>query len=291
VSPSVVARLHEKSGAARWDVSVTRLHGVIEVSMAHAFAGKNPSTREIDRYIEALHIGDLVLTCACADGHEAAWAHFIGEYRPALYRAADAIDPTGGARDLADALYGELFGLREGEDGERLSLFRYFHGRSSLATWLRAVLSQRHVDRLRACRRVDPLPEPDAAAIEQTTIKSPDPERPRYVAAMRNALAAAIAALPPRDRLRLGLYYREDLTLAAIGRLLKEHEATVSRQLARTRQTIRDDVERRLRQQHGLDDAALAECFQSVVDDAGSLDLAELLTPLPVRKIGGEERS
>jgi len=108
---------------------------------------------------------------------------------------------------------------------------------------------------------------------------------------MRNALAAAIAALPPRDRLRLGLYYREELTLAAIGRLLKEHEATVSRQLARTRQTIRGDVERRLRQQHGLDDAALAECFQSVVDDAGSLDLAELLTPMPVRKIGGEERS
>jgi RNA polymerase sigma-70 factor len=289
--PSVAERLYAKSGAARWEVPVARLQEALEASVAKAFAGRRPTPQEIDRYVETLHVADLALACGCADGHEAAWAHFIGEYRPALYRAADAIDPTGGARDLADALYGELFGLREGEDGERLSLFRYFHGRSSLPTWLRAVLSQRHVDRLRACRRVDPLPEPDAVAIEQTTIESPDPERPRYVAAMRNALAAAIAALPPRDRLRLGLYYREELTLAAIGRLLKEHEATVSRQLARTRQTIRGDVERRLRQQHGLDDAALAECFQSVVDDAGSLDLAELLTPMPVRKIGGEERS
>ena len=34
--------------------------------------------------------------------------------------------------------------------GERQSLFRYFHGRSSLTTWLRAVLAQRHVDRLRS---------------------------------------------------------------------------------------------------------------------------------------------
>jgi DNA-directed RNA polymerase specialized sigma24 family protein len=33
------------------------------------------------------------------------------------------------------------------------SLFRYFQGRSSLATWLRAVLSQRYVDRIRANRR------------------------------------------------------------------------------------------------------------------------------------------
>ena len=30
--------------------------------------------------------------------------------------------------------------------GERRSLFRYFQGRSSLATWLRAVLAQRYVD-------------------------------------------------------------------------------------------------------------------------------------------------
>src|SRR5262245_35064064 len=115
VPSSAVERLHEKSGAGRWGVSVTRLHGAIEASVAHAFAGGHPSSREINQYLESLHVADLALTCACADGHDAAWAHFIGEYRPALYRAADAIDPTGGARDLADALYGELFGVRQGD--------------------------------------------------------------------------------------------------------------------------------------------------------------------------------
>ena len=70
------------------------------------------------------------------------------EYRPLLYRAADALDPHGGARDLADALYADLYGLPDAQ-GERQSLFRYYQGRSSLATWLRAVLSQRYVDRLR----------------------------------------------------------------------------------------------------------------------------------------------
>ena len=46
-------------------------------------------------------------------------------------------------------------------EGQRQSLFRYFQGRSSLATWLRAVLAQRYVDRQRALRRLAPLADGD----------------------------------------------------------------------------------------------------------------------------------
>ena len=46
--------------------------------------------------------------------------------RPVLYRAADAIDATGNARELADSLYADLYGLAE-KGGKRQSLFRYFH--------------------------------------------------------------------------------------------------------------------------------------------------------------------
>ena len=96
---------------------------------------------------------------ACIDGHDAAWEHFIAEHKSLLTRAAMAIDPAGGG-DLADSLYGDLFGLQQ-KAGERQSLFRYFHGRSRLATWLRAILAQRHIDRVRATKRLDPLPEDD----------------------------------------------------------------------------------------------------------------------------------
>ena len=92
---------------------------------------------------------DVELARRCAAGDETAWERFVLEYRPILYRAADALEPGGGARELADSLYGELYGLRE-RAGERQSLFRYFEGRSSLGTWLRAVLAQRYVDRVRA---------------------------------------------------------------------------------------------------------------------------------------------
>ena len=85
------------------------------------------------------------------------------EHRPGLYRAADAIAPGGNGRELADSLYADLFGLQS-QGGERRSLFRYFHGRSSLATWLRAVLAQRHVDGIRTGRRFEPLAETEGDA-------------------------------------------------------------------------------------------------------------------------------
>src|SRR5262249_56531716 len=159
---------------------------------------------------------DVELARLCAAGDERAWETFVREYRPLLYRAADALDRTGGAREVADSLYADLYGLGNGT-GERQSLLRYFEGRSSLATWLRAVLAQRYVDRLRAQRRLEPLTE-DA---EAGAAKPADPDRQRYVALVREALGRAVSRLDPRDRLRLSSYYVQELTLAQVGRLLR----------------------------------------------------------------------
>jgi RNA polymerase sigma factor (sigma-70 family) len=223
------------------------------------------------------YAGDLELARRCAAGDEQAWERFILEYRPLLYRAADALDPSGGARDLADSLYADLYGLAE-PGAERRSLFGYFQGRSSLATWLRAVLSQRYVDRLRAGSRLDPLPDEDAVTRrDEVRTDPPDPDRVRHVGFLRQALAGAIEELDARDRLRLCCYYAQELKLAETGRILKEHEATVSRQLARTRKILRDQVERRLREDHRLSDAQIAECFEMAADDPGPLDLRDLL--------------
>ena len=217
------------------------------------------------------HSADLELARLCADGDEHAWERFVRDYRPLLYRAADALDPTHGAREIADSLYAELYGVNSA--GERQSLFRYYQGRSSLATWLRAMLAQRFIDRARAQRRTEPLPDEEAPA---TRSADPDPDRARYVALVRPALARAIAALTARDRLRLGCYYVQELTLAETGSVLKESEATASRQLARARTAIRQHVERQLRDA-ALSDDQIAACFASVADDPGPLDLKQVI--------------
>jgi len=238
--------------------------------------------------VSSLYSADLDLARRCAAGDEDAWEHFVRDYRPVLYRAAQALDASGAAREIADALYAELYGVR-GASGEATSLFRYFHGRSSLATWLRAVLAQRYVDHLRSQRRLEPLA--DDEPVRSSEPDQPDPDRPRYVRLIWNALRRAVAELDARDRLRLGCYYLQDLTLAQIGRVLAEHEATVSRQLARTRRAVRDTVERDLRDQAGLTDAQIDECFASVAGDPGPLDLAQLFDPAADGKQPAAERS
>jgi len=262
IDAALAKRLYRRARAGRWNVPVERFAEALERS---AEGGAN---------LDKLHLEDLALACGCAAGDEAAWEHFIREQRPTLYRAADALDAGGGARELADGIYGELF--------ER-SLFRYFHGRSSLATWLRAVLAQRHVDRLRAGQRLEPLPDDEffpgsvGPAIGPAKAGPYDEEQHRCGELIREALTRAVAELPSRDRLRLACYYAQELTLAETGRLLGEHEASCSRHLARTRKTLRGHIERRLRDQHGLNEAEIADCFAASSEDPGELDLRQLL--------------
>lgn len=262
-------RLHRDANAQRWGVSFEQFASVLQSSAERA------SPDDLPAYLRGLHLQDLALASACGAGDERAWEHFIREHRPVLYRAADALQPGGGAREVADSLYAELYGLQE-RDGQRRSLFRYFHGRSSLATWLRAVLAQRVVDAARIGRRLDPLPE-DEHPIGITRASLPDPDRARYSALVRLAVQSALSSLTARDRLRLGFYYAQELTLAETGRLLKEHEATVSRQLAKTRRVMREQIECYLREEGKLNPDQITRCFEYVIEDTGPLDLGGML--------------
>src|SRR5687767_6380953 len=243
VAPALAEKLYREAKAERWHVPPAAFSAALETSCTKAFRGTNPAPREVSKYLSSLHLEDLALACACVLGDAAAWDHFVLEMRPGLYRAADALDPSGTARELADSLYADLYGLDQ-RGGARQSLLRYFHGRSSLATWLRAVLAQRHVDRVRVERRTEPLPEELPGRVSPPAA---DPDCAQLVDLLRSALETAVARLEPRDRLRLRCYYAQQMTLAKTGALLKEHEATTSRQLARTRQGIREAVEQDLR--------------------------------------------
>jgi RNA polymerase sigma-70 factor (ECF subfamily) len=288
IDAALAGRLYKRAGAGQWGLGQDLWAETLQASAGRAFADRTPTPRELDRYLSALHLEDLAVACACAAGLDSAWEHFMREQRPVLYRSAGAIDPANG-RDLADSLYAELYGITD-RGGGRQSLFRYFHGRSSLATWLRAVLAQRHVDLIRANRRVEPLPDDESPQAIASPSQPGDPERPRYLALIEHALTRAVAGLDSRDRLRLACYYAQGMTLAKIGQLLSEHEATVSRHLSRTRRIIREDIEHQMRLE-GLGDAEMAQCFECVVDDAGPIDLSRMLASDGTRKESKADRS
>jgi RNA polymerase sigma-70 factor (ECF subfamily) len=272
----LVARLHERAGASRWGLSVERFEEALARSAERRFrptALDTVAPAEVAAYLESLHVADLALACACAEGSGPAWDEFMTTHRPGLYAAARAIAGSEG-RELADTLYADLYGVAE-RDGRRRPLFDYFHGRSRLSTWLRAVLAQRHVDVVRAARRTDSLDAEEAAGARgpratrlAATDQPHEPDRPRLTRAFQQAAADAVAALAPADRLRLSYYYLHELTLAEIGRLMGEHESSASRKLERARRTIRDDIETRLRAQ-GLEDGDVRQCYEWAMADGG----------------------
>jgi RNA polymerase sigma-70 factor (ECF subfamily) len=268
---ALVRRLYERAEASKWSLPHADFADALDRSAAHRFGQAKPTDAELRAYVESLHVQDLALACACARGDGRAWDHFVLEFRPVLYRAASALGDD--ARESADGLYAELYGLEERE-GTRRSLFRYYHGRSTLGAWLRAVLAQRLVDRARVQRRLVPLPESEPA--QPSPPSPPDPDRPRFLAALGAALKTALNGLAARDRLRLALYYSQGLTLAQAGRMLSESEATVSRKLDRTRRDVRREVERQLLARR-LTPEQVARCFEFATSDWG-FDLEQALS-------------
>jgi len=275
LASAVVEHLFRKADAERWGLTREEFALRVNASVAHAFRAGSPSPPDLDRYVAALHAADLALAHACGLGRDTAWEHFILQHRPVLYRAADALDPTGGAREAADSLYADLYAIDEAGK-ERRSLLRYFHGRSSLATWLRAVLAQRYVDAIRARKHLVPLPD-DGASLPRLAGAEEDPDRARLVRLVERALKAAIDELAPRDRLRLRSYYVTQLTLAQIGAMMGEHEATVSRHLSRTRRSLREGLKRHLREDGKLTAAQVARAVELALEDPGGIDLHHLI--------------
>jgi RNA polymerase sigma-70 factor len=258
-----ISRLYRRGRAAELAIEEADLCRALYAS-ARAWSN-GAGSAAIEHYLDGLHAEDLVLALACARGNETAWDRFIESYRPVLYRAARALihDETR-ARELADSLWAELYGI-EIRAGERRSLLSYFGGRSSLATWMRAVLAQRFADLNRSAARLRPL---DNHLLENTASEPlEDPDRARYVGALNSALVAALGALEPRDRLRLSYYYQRSLTLREIARLLGEHPSSVSRRLQQTRIELKNEVERRLRGEQNLSEEQIRLCYDYAAEE------------------------
>ena len=297
---SIVEKLYAPSQAGRWGLARERFAAAVARSAKKRFAAGLATPQQLDDYLRTLHMEDLALAAACAAGCESAWEHFVAAYRPYLRSAAAAIlrcqAASAEACELADSLFSDLYGLADSKGSER-SLFRYFHGRSSLKTWLRAVLAQRHIDAIRAGRRFEELPDDDSAKAPRqpplgSQLHAGDPHRELYVSLFTRALQASLDRLAPLEKDSLRLYYAEEKTLAEIGRLLGEHESSVSRHLERVRRDLRHAVEEILRRgfvaangsaaQPGLSDAEIALCFEYSAEDT-LIDLEKLL-PSPRSK-------
>jgi RNA polymerase sigma factor (sigma-70 family) len=303
-SRETIQRWCEQANVERWGISRARFADELKRCASAKFRNAAPTVEELQGYLSTLHLEDLALTCACADGATEAWEHFFSTFRSYLRACAavmlkrSATSPE--AQELADSLYADLYGLTAEKRG---TLLRYFHGRSSLKTWLRAVLAQRHIDTIRAGKKFADLeddhgdgdgairrPNPGSGlggvADSASNAEIGDPHRERYLRLFRGALELSLKNIEPQDAARLRMYYAEEKKLAEIGRTLGEHESSVSRHLEKVRKELRAAVEEILRAGtahstsaagRGLSDAEIMLCFEYAAADA-PIDLDKLFS-------------
>jgi RNA polymerase sigma-70 factor (ECF subfamily) len=274
VARSDSQKLHAAAAAhivrlgAHWNIAEDRVRETVERSVASW--GGVARGESVETYLESLRAEDLALAIACRAGVAGAWQTFIEKYRPILYAAARAIcRDEMAAREIADSMWAELYGV-DARGASRRSLLDYFHGRSSLATWLRAIIAQRHIDSVRGSRRFEPLENAETAHSRRPpeSVDPPEPGHSRMMEIFAAVLTAAIATLAGNDRLRLGYYYRDELTLREIARAMGEHESTVSRKLERTRRQLRKQVERELRVTHRMSVEQIQLCYDRASSDS-----------------------
>ncbi len=282
--------LHAEGNCARWELPPEAFAESLRRSAVKRFGGKQADSSEVETYLRSLRLEDLALACACSQGIEKAWEFFIANFRRDLRIAASSMLRGSGraddarAEELADSLYAELYGVRSDVDGRRKSLFEYFHGRSKLSTWLRAVLAQKQVDMFRTSTKTVSLEDEfegdgprELGGRAKSISPESDPDRERYLGRFDQALSEALAGLTARDRMILACYYVDQLTLAEIGRMLGEHESTVSRQLERMRRALRESVTHALQREvpacNGrpadppLDAAQVESAFEYALED------------------------
>jgi RNA polymerase sigma-70 factor (ECF subfamily) len=204
----------------------------------HGFAaGIDPGPVQKMEFYKALRLPELALAHACAMGSEIAWERFLSLYRATITQAAKAITRSSSlGEELADSLYAELFGLKDRE-GLRISPLASYSGRGSLLGWLRTTLAQRHIDAHRRTYREEPLADQDPPAVPLT-----QPASAQEADLLGRAVARTVQALDAADCFLLSSYFLDRRTLMEIARLLKVHEATISRRLKRLTEEMRKQL-------------------------------------------------
>jgi RNA polymerase sigma-70 factor (ECF subfamily) len=273
--------LSEKLGEELWRAAGAELVEVSRAEFAEALETigardnygldpeKHANERQREMFWRALHLEELALARGCALGRESAWRRFLAQYREPLTRAA--VDMTGSAalgEELASALYSELYGLTERE-GRRWSPLLRYSGRGSLMGWLRAILAQRRVNQYRKTGRETELGEIEPAAVVS---EAPDLER---LEDLRLAIKKTLSEASAEERFLLSAYYLDQHTLHEMSRVLRVHEATISRKLKRATERLRKELLRTLRAR-GLSRRAAEEALGTDPRDV-DINLRKLL--------------
>lgn len=242
--------------------------------MAEAFAARvtelaGAAGLSIADFAQRVSLEDLYLATACTAGDTRAWAECEAKHFAFIRAFARRFLPDVDARDLADQVIADLW--------QRGKIARYA-GRSTLRTWLGAVVAHAAANVRRAAAPQVPLTRtssgPAVTAVAPSGAASPeDATAERMLAGL---VSRAVAALPAEEKLMLRLYYEQGLTLDQMTRITRSSKATLSRRLKAIRSRLKSAVDDLAMRTTGTSAASIREGLRL---EHLELDLSTLLRP------------
>jgi RNA polymerase sigma-70 factor (ECF subfamily) len=223
--------------------------------------------------LRALAVEDLYLARACLAGDRAA---MDGLQRAVLVPVSRAVRRV----DASDAFVDEVLQLTRmkllvGGARQEPRLAEYA-GRGALRRWTEAVALGVAVGLKRGAMKA--LPLDDAPLVSE--LRTADPElalmQERYRPAFRAAFAEALSGLSPRDRNLLRLSLVQNLGVESLGTLHQVHASTISRWLAKARQSLLEDTRAALARRLALTTSQLDSLLR-VMDASLAVSLSSLL--------------
>jgi RNA polymerase sigma-70 factor len=218
---------------------------------------------ESREFIQRLFSIDLYLAMACASGNEASWRRFLALYSKHLRGVAWSFTANRSmANEIADGIAAHLFlPPRSG-----VSRIGSYDGRSSLRTWLRAIVKNRIMDEqalnansFESLESFKDLPSTiDIPKIEQGIVHD------RYAEIVADALRVAVSKLNEDERRLLVQKYLEARQTHAIAAAAGIHSRTLRRRIAQLHLKLREQIVSKL--SFTLTDAAVRECIQSLLE-------------------------
>jgi RNA polymerase sigma-70 factor, ECF subfamily len=235
------ARLAEQlaDAEARWPEITVDLQ-----RFATHWAAQLARANDLGTAMEQLHLSDLYLAFACAEGDATA----LRSFGTLLSSVAGAVRSVDGAPSFVDEILQRLrTRVLVPEDGRSARILDYA-GRGTLENWLRAGALRLALNARRDARR-GPEPLPDASLWEPaapTVDRTLELLRGKYASEFGVALREAFASLEPGERNVLRMHFLEGLSLNQIAATYQVNKSTISRRMAKARETLLERTRARL---------------------------------------------
>ncbi|AKJ01847.1 RNA polymerase sigma-70 factor (ECF subfamily) [Archangium gephyra] len=195
--------------------------------------------------LEQLHLTDLYLACACAEGLPLAHAAFEARVLPEVHVAVSRLKLPPSSVDEVRQLVRQKMLVPGPDTPARLAAYP---GTGPLSGWVRAAALWIALDLQRQRSNQD-------VSMEDSTLSllvdpGDDPElvylKTTYRAEFNTAFTQALANLSPRERNTLRLKYLDGLSIDQLGALYGVHRATAARWVVAAQQALLEETRRLL---------------------------------------------